>query len=1004
MITLARIFDALGARERTRIPAATLDREVTAVTADSRRVIPGSLFVAVRGEKADGRAFLPEAIRRGCLAVVVEEGVDIDALSVPVLVVPDTHAALAAAAAAWHGYPARHLRLIGITGTNGKTTTSWLIEALLLHAGYRPGVIGTVDYRYHGPDGLHVLCQAPLTTPDPLTLQGLLRTMVDGGATHVVMEVSSHALEQNRLGRLRFDVALFTNLSRDHLDYHQTMERYFAAKELLFQRHLATEATAVIVSETAEGASTWGERLAATLADRRVIRCGFSAPTEVRVSDLVQTMAGFSCVLHLGDERCSFSSPLTGGYNVLNIMAAAATGLGLGLPVEQIRTGLAGVGRVPGRLERVTLADGAGAAGPAVFVDYAHTPDALENVLLSLRPLATGRLVCVFGCGGDRDRGKRPLMGAIAARWADVAIVTSDNSRTEDPETIVAAVAAGAASTGRQLFGVAELLTAEPPLDGYAVLSDRRQAIVAACSLPRPEDTVLIAGKGHEDYQILGTEKHFFDDRLEAANALACWNARHLLAATGGRVVSGRQGQVFRRISTDTRTIEPGDVFVALRGEQFDGHNYIDRAVRAGAAAVLVDRLPEGLPPEVLAIEVDDTLQALGALAGYRRRLFAPRLQVAAITGSSGKTTVKELVAAIFAEAMAGVRTGIDPLLKTRGNFNNLVGLPLSLLPVEAGHRLAILEMGMNAPGEIARLVAIADPDIGCINNVQPAHLQGLGSIEGVAAAKGELFAGMRPEAVRVVNCDDPLVVALARADRGRQIGFAVTPWGRRHNPVVRVTRQRNLGEAGMRFTLHLGDWAGRFSVPMPGSHNVSNCAAAAAIAHAAGIGPAVIVRGLQRYTPVDKRLVVSEMAGGLRVVNDAYNANPASMAAGLRTVAAFGERCRHLAALGDMLELGPDSEELHREIGALVANLGYDFLAVNGARAEAVAAAARTAGMPAERVRTFAEPRSMADWLSDLLAGGHIGSGDWLLVKGSRGMRMERLIEELERRQPPVD
>ncbi|MDX9840589.1 MAG: UDP-N-acetylmuramoyl-L-alanyl-D-glutamate--2,6-diaminopimelate ligase, partial [Desulfobulbus sp.] len=970
MITLARIFDALGARERTRIPAATLDREVTAVTADSRRVIPGSLFVAVRGEKADGRAFLPEAIRRGCLAVVVEEGVDIDALSVPVLVVPDTHAALAAAAAAWHGYPARHLRLIGITGTNGKTTTSWLIEALLLHAGYRPGVIGTVDYRYHGPDGLHVLCQAPLTTPDPVTLQGLLRTMVDGGATHVVMEVSSHALEQNRLGRLRFDVALFTNLSRDHLDYHQTMERYFAAKELLFQRHLATEATAVIVSETAEGASTWGERLAATLADRRVIRCGFSAPTEVRVSDLVQTMAGFSCVLHLGDERCSFSSPLTGGYNVLNILAAAATGLGLGLPVEQIRTGLAGVGRVPGRLERVTLADGAGAAGPAVFVDYAHTPDALENVLLSLRPLATGRLVCVFGCGGDRDRGKRPLMGAIAARWADVAIVTSDNSRTEDPETIVAAVAAGAASTGRQLFGVAELLTAEPPLDGYAVLSDRRQAIVAACSLPRPEDTVLIAGKGHEDYQILGTEKHFFDDRLEAANALACWNARHLLAATGGRVVSGRQSQVFRRISTDTRTIEPGDVFVALRGEQFDGHNYIDRAVRAGAAAVLVDRLPEGLPPEVLAIEVDDTLQALGALAGYRRRLFAPRLQVAAITGSSGKTTVKELVAAIFAEAMAGVRTGIDPLLKTRGNFNNLVGLPLSLLPVEAGHRLAILEMGMNAPGEIARLVAIADPDIGCINNVQPAHLQGLGCIEGVAAAKGELFAGMRPEAVRVVNCDDPLVVALARADRGRQIGFAVTPWGRRHNPVVRVTRQRNLGEAGMRFTLHLGDWAGRFSVPMPGSHNVSNCAAAAAIAHAAGIGPAVIVRGLQRYTPVDKRLVVSEMAGGLRVVNDAYNANPASMAAGLRTVAAFGERCRHLAALGDMLELGPDSEELHREIGALVANLGYDFLAVNGARAEAVAAAARTAGKPAERVRTFAEPRSMADWLSDLLAG----------------------------------
>lgn len=221
---------------------------------------------------------------------------------------------------------------------------------------------------------------------------------------------------------------------------------------------------------------------------------------------------------------------------------------------------------------------------------------------------------------------------------------------------------------------------------------------------------------------------------------------------------------------------------------------------------------------------------------------------------------------------------------------------------------------------------------------------------------------------------------------------------------MVRVTRQRNLGEAGMRFTLHIEAWSQRLSVPMPGSHNVSNCAAAAAIAHAAGISAEVIVRGLQRYTLVDKRLAVSELAGGLRVVNDAYNANPASMAAGLRTVAAFGQGCRHLAALGDMLELGPGSEDLHREIGTLVAELGYDFLAVTGAQARAVAAAACAAGMEPEQVRTFAEPDVMANWLIGLLAQGRIASGDWLLVKGSRGMRMERLITELERRLQPVD
>jgi murE/murF fusion protein len=358
------------------------------------------------------------------------------------------------------------------------------------------------------------------------------------------------------------------------------------------------------------------------------------------------------------------------------------------------------------------------------------------------------------------------------------------------------------------------------------------------------------------------------------------------------------------------------------------------------------------------------------------------------------------MVAAIFTEALRDTRTGIDPLLKTKGNFNNLVGLPLSLLPLEAGHRLAILEMGMNVPGEIARLTGIADPDIGSINNVHPAHLQGLGSIGGVAAAKGELFAGMRPEAIRVVNCDDGHVRAQARLSGGAQIGYAVTPTGRRHNPLVRVTRQENLGERGMRFTLHVGQWSCRITVPVLGSHNVGNCAAAAAIAHAAGIAPEIIILGLQQYAPsVDKRLAISELPGGLKVVNDTYNANPASMAAGLRTVAAFGSNCRRVAALGDMLELGSASADLHAGIGALAANLGYDRLLLTGAHASNVAQAALAGGMSSEDVQVFVNPRAMADWLCRMLADGSLGKSDWLLIKGSRGMRMEQLLDELEQR-----
>ncbi len=999
MITFSELMRGIVPLKEVRTAKAMLRRPVTAVTSDSREVIPGSLFVAIRGAKADGRVYILEAISKGCLAVVLDDEEGIGELTVPTILVADSHEALGALAAAWYGAPAEQLQLIGITGTNGKTTCSWLLEGMLVAAGCRPGVIGTVNYRYHGHDGLHILQDAPLTTPDPVTLQRLLRIMADNQVTHVIIEVSSHALQQKRLGSMCFDVALFTNLSRDHLDYHTSMEQYFDAKKLLFQQHLKQNGVAVVVINPTDAGMDRGTILAQSLPQFRLIRCGLSEPCEVTAYELVQTTAGFNCALHLSGESFAFSSPLTGSFNVLNVLAAAGVGVGLDLPGGLICKGLAMVGRVPGRLERVALPGTDSSQGPVVFVDYAHTPDALENVLKTLQELSPRRLLCVFGCGGDRDRGKRPLMGMIAGQYADAVFVTSDNPRSEDPDSIVAAIVEGVAASGKQCCTASELLTGEPPVDGYAVIMDRKRAVAQACSLAVPGDSVLVAGKGHEQYQIIGTEKHFFDDRLEVTNALLRWNQRHLLAATGGTIIAGRQREIFEGISTDSRQLGRGDIFIALNGENFDGHAYIDTAVTNGAAAIIVERIPQTLHKQVLYLQVSDTLQALGQLAGYRRRLLAPEVKVAAITGSSGKTTVKEMTAGIFSQALLNTRTGIDPLLKTKGNYNNLVGLPLSLLPLEAGHRSAILEMGMNAPGEIARLTTIADPDIGCINNVHPAHLLGLGSLEGVARAKGELFAGMRPEAVRVVNCDDPHVLALAKKYGGPQVGFAVTAPGRKQQPLIRVTRQENLGECGMRFTLHIGPWRGRITVAVPGSHNVSNCAAAAAIAHAAGIDPATIVKGLQAYVAVDKRLVVTELPGGLHVVNDAYNANPASMAAGLRAVAAFGRGGRHVAALGDMLELGDASEALHHDIGALVASLGYDRLAVTGTNAAIVVQAALEAGMNRVDVQVFPNPPAIADWLCRMQTDGVLGAGDWLLVKGSRGMRMETLIEELEQR-----
>lgn len=1001
--SLNALLHCITPLETRGLDSASLECRVASVVLDSRQVVPGSLFVAVPGAKIDGRSYIPQAVDRGCVAVVVEDLTGLETLDVPLILVANCQAAVGELAAAWHGYPAKQVKMIGITGTNGKTTCTWLIEALLLAAGHRPGVIGTVNYRCHGRRGLRILQDAPLTTPDAVTLQQTLHDMVAEGTTHVIMEVSSHALDQHRLGSTLFDVALFTNLSRDHLDYHASMEAYFSAKQQLFTRHLRQEGMAVVVTGPHAEGRDWGEALCQLLQPRPLLRCGHSPQCEISAQACDQRIDGFSCQLHLRDDVAPFHSPLTGSFNILNILAAAGVGVALGLLAATIRQGLATVSRVPGRLERVQLPGADAQRLPSVFVDYAHTPDALENVLTTLKTLASGRVICLFGCGGDRDRGKRPLMGEMAGRYADVVIVSSDNPRSEDPGAIIDDILPGLLASGKQQGEVGALLRA-PRGQGFAVIANRQQAIALTCSLACPGDSILIAGKGHENYQIIGTTRFPFDDSREAANGLLQWQEHHLLAATDGRLISGSQMHLLGRVCTDSRALQPGDIFVALKGEQFDGHAYITQVVKAGAGAVIAELFADPLPENVLAIEVADSLRALGDLAGYRRRLLAPQVRVAAITGSSGKTSVKEMVAAIFTEAVMASGLDGEAVLKTQGNFNNLVGLPLSLLPINADHRLAIVEMGMNVPGEIARLTAIADPDIGCINNVHPAHLQGLGSVGGVAAAKGELFATMRPEAVRVVNLDDAHVRAQAKKFAGNHIGFAVSPAGRKFQPLIRATRPQNLAEQGMRFTLHIGDWQQRLTVPVLGAHNVSNCVAAAAIAHAAGIAPENIVRALQGYAPsVDKRLAISAVPGGLKVVNDAYNANPASMAAGLRTVAGLGAKnCRHAAALGDMLELGEASEQLHAGIGRLAASLGYEYLALTGPHARIVAQAAIAAGMTPERVCCFADPQAMAPWFAQLMREGHLADGDWLLIKGSRGMRMERLLNALDQECTP--
>lgn len=485
----------------------TLGGEITALTCDSRQVGPGTLFFALRGSKSDGHLYIPQAVAAGAAAVVLEDAT-FAPQELPWVQVANGRVAMAQIAARFHGAPTQGLPLIGITGTNGKTTTSYLIEAILQAAGLPAAVLGTISYRFGS-----TRIEASHTTPESTELQAIFRQLADAGAQAFVMEVSSHALEQHRVDSCDFNVGVFTNLTRDHLDYHGTMEAYSVAKQRLFsdllQPGLPGDLRCAVINADDPAADDFIKAAACT-----VIQYGMAAAAEVTVRDISSSVDGITGRLITPQGEQIFSSRLVGSYNLSNIMAAAAAGVALGIPLQAIVRGIEQQASVPGRLERVD-----NSCGVTCLVDYAHTGDALENVLSTLRQLATGRIITVFGCGGDRDNGKRPIMGRIAATYSDLAIVTSDNPRTEEPLSILAQIRNGILPLRVREYTVPELTGGCLKEKGFVMLENRREAIRLAANLALPGDIVLLAGKGHEDYQIIGTTKQHFDDREEAAAA-----------------------------------------------------------------------------------------------------------------------------------------------------------------------------------------------------------------------------------------------------------------------------------------------------------------------------------------------------------------------------------------------------------------------------------------------------------------------------------------------------
>jgi murE/murF fusion protein len=981
------------------------DQRVVSVTADSREAFPGSVFVAVKGGR-DGHDYIGQAVDNGCTAIICTSGRltsdQAKDLHVTVIELRDTAKAYAAMAANYFGRPGEKLRLIAVTGTNGKTTITYLFEHVLVEAGFSVGVIGTVNNRYTTKSGEKKILSTRFTTPEALLLQELLREMVDKGVEYVVMEVSSHALAQSRADTLLFDVAAFTNLSRDHLDYHGDMEEYFQVKLRLFSDHMKDGGIAVLPHlQQGAGNQEWLVTLHALCAKscQSIIGWGEGGEARVRLVRFSSSLNRTDIVVDTSTGRHEISSPLVGGFNVENILSVLGLGSAMGISESEMCDALATATGAPGRLERVTPGVGWDSKGPLVLVDYAHTPDALEKVLTAAQELPHGNLFCVFGCGGNRDTGKRAVMGEIAAKICDIALVTDDNPRTEDPDQIVSQILVGMDNSPMEVKDEAWLAVKKVNDRGCVVIRDRKKAIEAAVRSGAPEDIVVIAGKGHEPYQLTVDGKRFFDDRLAAKSVLFSWTAELVRIAVGGTLPGDETpSKMLGPVITDSRSTSRDGIFIALKGDNHDAHDYLQQAVANGAVCLVVEK-EMSLPPgsHVCQIVVKDTLQALGDLASFRRKQLAEECDqlVIGLTGSCGKTTVKEMTAAILSRKWPeGPDFPADSVLKTKGNFNNLIGLPLSLLPLDTHHKAAVLEMGMNQPGELRRLGEIGWPDISCITNIHGAHLEGLHSIEGVAKAKEELFEVTKHGGTLVINLDDPRVRRLSASYEQHKLTF--------------TTKEEEKGEAdlwasgismeagrGITFTLHHGEETAEVHLYIAGEHNVSNALCAAAIGVATGAELKDIVAGLADFRPPDKRMEMLPARAGFTILNDTYNANPASMAAGIKTLKQIAGRSS-VAVIGDMLELGETAGQAHYSVGKLIAELAIDSVAVVGTYKDDVLQGALDHGFDESHIRVFDDKEDACGWINQKIYRNMLGQDDVVLVKASRGLRFETIVAKI--------
>lgn len=896
---------------------------------DARQIKAGDVFLAVPGLQGDGRAYMAqaEAMQASLIVCHVDSQEDIALLppaTLPRIAVQNLKQRLGELSHVWYHAPSEKLTVVAITGTNGKTSCAQWVAQVLQTEGQRAGVIGTLGCTY--PDG-H-LDRGVLTTPDVVTVHRYLARLRDSGAQFAVLEASSIGLHQDRLNHVRISVAAFTNLTRDHMDYHGDMLAYEQAKALLFQRPELKHAVINMDDDA-------GRRIQSTC---MVPVITYAMNPQHRKSTLFADHIraghhGLVFSITQDNGAAQIATQALGTHNIANLLCVGGILHALGWSLKKIGSALSAVMPVDGRLQWVNplLSE---RPMPQVVVDYAHTPDAMERALQAVRPSVQsrgGRLWCVFGCGGDRDPGKRPLMAKVACRLADAVVVTSDNPRFESPGQIIAEVLDGIAG------------------DAAAVIveSDRAMAIMHAVMAAAPEDLVLLAGKGHETYQETKGVREPFDDR-EWARAAMMLLQEHA-------------------VESDTRQLNPGSVFIALRGETFDAHDYLDQAREAGAVAAFVEKKrAEARLPQ---IELGDTRIALIKLGQAWRQRFS--LPVVAVTGSNGKTTTKEMISSIFAAWQ-----GETSRLATQGNLNNEIGVPLTLLRLRAQHHCAVIELGMNHPDEIAGLARMAQPTVGLVNNAQREHQEFMHTVDAVARENGQVLCVLPHDGVAVFPADDPFTSLW----KEMAIDRTVLSFGLSSDADVRAT-EIEADALGTSFLLHSPKGQARVKLSVPGMHNLRNALSSSACALAAGAPLDKVVRGLEAFHAVKGRMQVHRISDQLVVIDDTYNANPDSVRAAIDVLSSLASP--RVLVLGDMGEVGNQGPAMHREVGVYAATQGVEHLLALG---EATVESVQAFG---EAGQHLTSPEEVAARIAAIKPAS-------VLVKGSRFMRMERVVQTL--------